>query len=250
MRYDEYAERLRSYRAPGVRLARYGEVHENGRLLPLLSLHTGGRTRLVLTAGFHGEEPSGPLTLLHRLPEVLELARSHDVGLDVFPCINPSGFEGGHRYNASGEQPNNDFLRYEVAPGEWKDQLEAGASFLRWRRYDAGPKETRALRTALAALPLPEAALDLHQDAYTEGDLTYAYVFGDDAPLPAHGGGGLEGGCRSARTPRSTDPCGPTTTGWCAITTAASPTGTGAAGCPSPPRWRRPPTRPRRSPKR
>lgn len=182
MRYDEYAERLRSYRAPGVWLARYGMVHENGRRLPLLSLHTRGRARLVLTAGFHGEEPSGPLTLVHRLPEVLELARSHDVGLDVFPCINPSGFEGGHRYNASGEQPNNDFLRYEVAPGEWKDQLEAGASFLRWQRFDAGPKETRALRSALAALPLPDAALDLHQDAYTEGDLTYAYVFGDDAP--------------------------------------------------------------------
>ena len=62
------------------------------------------------------------------------------------------------------------------------DQLEAGASFLRWRRFEEGPKETRALRSALAVLPLPDAALDLHQDAYTEGDLTYAYVFGDDAP--------------------------------------------------------------------
>jgi predicted deacylase len=182
MDYPEYVERLRM-NAQGARLERYGCVVEEGREYPLLSLHTEGRRRLVITSGFHGEEPSGPLTLMRRLPEVLAYARAQDVALDVFPCINPSGFEAGTRYNRSGEKPNNDFLRYEVAPGgAWKDQLADGEAFLRWELYDGGPKETRAVRTALHALPLPHAALDIHQDNYIPGSLTYAYVFGPSGP--------------------------------------------------------------------
>lgn len=181
MDYPEYLECLRM-NARGARLGRYGTVVEGGREYPLLSLHTEGRRRLVITSGFHGEEPSGPLTLMRRLPEVLAFARERDVALDVFPCINPSGFEAGTRYNRSGEKPNNDFLRYEVSPGVWKDQLAEGEAFLRWTLHDGGPKETQALRSALYALPVPDAALDIHQDNYISGSLTYAYVFGDSGP--------------------------------------------------------------------
>ncbi|MCI0570574.1 MAG: succinylglutamate desuccinylase/aspartoacylase family protein [Myxococcaceae bacterium] len=181
MRFTEYVERLSS-NARGARLERYGAVVEDGREYPLLSLHTEGRRRLVLTSGFHGEEPAGPLTLLEHLPEVLAFARAWGVGLDIFPCINPSGFEAGTRYNLSNERPNNDFIRYQVAPGVWKEQVLEGEAFVGWVLFDGGPKETRALRTALHALPTPDAALDLHQDNYIHGSLTYAYVFGDAAP--------------------------------------------------------------------
>jgi hypothetical protein len=43
------------------------------------------------------------------------------------------------------------------------------------------PAETAALRSALAAEPPPDAALDIHQDPYIEEPCFYAYVFGERA---------------------------------------------------------------------
>ncbi len=178
MDHGAYLERLRRY-ANVADVSEYGSVVEGGRRYPLVRLTVPGERMLVLTAGFHGEEPAGPLTLAEHFAEIAAYARSRKVGLVVFPCINPSGFEAGTRYNASGEKPNNDFLRYEVAPGKWRGELKSGESFLRWKPFAEGPKETRALLQALEALPCPVAALDIHQDNYTPRNVTYAYVFGD-----------------------------------------------------------------------
>ncbi len=178
MQFTEYADRFREY-ARLAEITDYGSVTEGGRDYPLLRAKVPGRHLLVITSGFHGEEPAGPLTLLEHFEEVVEHARRHDVGLLVYPCINPSGFEDGTRYSRSGEKPNNDFLRYETEPGVWKGELRPGEEFLRWVLYDGGPKETRAIRAELAAQPTPNAALDIHQDRYLKEALTYAYVFGD-----------------------------------------------------------------------
>jgi hypothetical protein len=72
-------------------------------------------------------------------------------------------------------------MRYEVAPGIWKDTLRSGESFLRWVTYDGGPKETRAVRAELEKGAVPDAALDLHQDHHIPGQLMYGYVFGPRA---------------------------------------------------------------------
>jgi hypothetical protein len=176
--FREYAERFRQY-VSLAEISDYGSVREGERDYPLLRARVPGKRLLVITSGFHGEEPAGPLTLLEHFAEVVEHARRHDVGLLVYPCINPSGFEDGTRYNRSGEKPNNDFLRYEVEPGKWVGELSSGQPFLRWQLYDGGPKETRAVRAELAAQPTPNAALDIHQDRYLREPLTYAYVFGD-----------------------------------------------------------------------
>lgn len=181
MDYSDYVERLRS-QAHGLEFEVYAGVKEEGRELPLIRLTAPGTRELVITAGFHGEEPAGPLTLLTHLPEVVAAARARDVALRIYPCINPSGFERGHRYNASGEKPNNDFLRYEVSPGAWKGELAPDEPFLRYVLYPEGPKETRALRADLERHPAPVAALDLHQDAALDGSLTYAYFFGERGP--------------------------------------------------------------------
>ena len=179
MEFTEYVERFRRH-SRFAQVDEYGVVQEGGRDYPLLRARTPGRHLLVVTSGFHGEEPAGPLTLMEHLEEVVDHARAHDVGLLVYPCINPSGFEDGTRYNRSGEKPNNDFLRYEVAPGKWKGELRPGGEpYLRWVLYDGGPKETRAIRDELAKQPVPHAALDIHQDRYLKEALTYAYVFGD-----------------------------------------------------------------------
>lgn len=181
MQYAEYLDRFRAH-ARLATVEEYATVVEQGHDYPLLRVTTPGARVCTITAGFHGEEPAGPLTLLEHLPEVLEHARMRGVGLRIYPNINPSGFEVGSRYNKSGEQPNNDFLRYEITPGVWIGELLSGQEeFLRWELAEGGPKETLVLRRELESQPPPHSTLDIHQDRYIEGALTYAYVFGPSA---------------------------------------------------------------------
>jgi hypothetical protein len=177
--FADYATQWRSALQGQAALFDFGSVTENGRVYPLLGATVPGSSTLIITAGFHGDEPAGPLTLLAHGPEIVRYAQDRGVGLRIYPCINPSGFEGHTRYNASGERPNNDLLRYEVAPGVWKGELAPGESFLRYAPTEVVPKETAALARELAALPTPAASLDLHQDNFIHGSVFYAYVFGD-----------------------------------------------------------------------
>jgi len=182
--FAEYEKRWRESLRGVAPVADFGVVVEAGRAYALLSAANaagaaGGRS-VVITAGFHGDEKAGPLTLLAHATELFAYAEARGVGLRLYPCINPSGFEAHTRYNVGGERPNNDFLRYEIAPGVWRGELHAGESALGWRAHDAGPKETLALARELARGPLPTAALDLHQDNFIH--VFYSYVFGDRAP--------------------------------------------------------------------
>ena len=131
---------------------------------------------MVVTAGFHGEEPAGPLTFAHHFGEAAAYAADRNVALRVYPCINPSGFERGQRYNASGEHPNNDFLRYVVA-GQVREEVAVGEPFDSFSTFEGGPKETRALREDLLRFAPPKAALDIHQDAWVKRACFYAYYF-------------------------------------------------------------------------
>lgn len=176
--FRDYSARVREWNLLGD-LVEYGRVAENGRDYPLLRLTVPGERWLTITSGFHGDEQSGPLTLLEYMPAIAEVARSRGVGLRVYPCINPSGFEAHTRYNASGERPNNDLLRYEISPGVWVGELRAGQQYLRWKPHAAGPKETRELIADLERFPAPHAALDIHQDRWLQGRHVYAYTFGD-----------------------------------------------------------------------
>jgi predicted deacylase len=180
VKYRDYADRIRSY-ASLADVAEYGVVTEGGQDYPLFRLTVPGSRWLVITSGFHGEEPSGPLTLAESFADLAAYARARDVGLRVYPCINPSGFEDGTRYNRSGEKPNNDFIRYELSPGSWEELPRGQRSFLGWRLLEGGPKETRAVRADLARFAPPHAALDIHQDNYLPMEVTYAYTFGDSA---------------------------------------------------------------------
>lgn len=176
--YSRYIERFHAYARLGA-VDTIGAVRERGRVYPLLRFSLPGERWLTVTSGFHGEEQAGPLTLLERMDEIVAYASARRVGLRVYPCINPSGFESGSRYNASGERPNNDFLRYEVDRGRWTGELHPGQPFVRWSLHREGPKETRALLQDLERHPAPVAALDIHQDGYMRGRLVYAYTFGD-----------------------------------------------------------------------
>ena len=180
MLFEDYTARFAEH-AKFAQVRPFAHVVEGGRQYPLLRAETPGARRLLITAGFHGVETAGPLTLLAHFAEIAAYAAAHDVGLTVYPCLNPSGFEDATRYNRSGEHPNNDLLRYELTPGQWVGELVAGQTFLRTDVFREGPKETRALVAELEAQPTPHAALDIHQDPYIKQPLSYAYNFGDNA---------------------------------------------------------------------
>ena len=170
----------------------YGSVLEGGCAYPLVGLRLPGPNPVVVTAGFHGDEKAGPRTLLAHTAEIVAYAAERGVGLTVYPCVNPSGFETNTRYNVSGERPNNDFLRYELASGVWRGELYDGQPFKKVvPAWEGLPKETAALARALDRSPTPVAALDLHQDNFIRGPFFYAYIFGDPAwyrPLLARSG--------------------------------------------------------------
>ena len=65
------------------------------------------RRRAYVSAGIHGDEPAGPLALLELLAENVWPV---DCELWLCPCLNPSGFRGNTRENASGRDLNRDYL--------------------------------------------------------------------------------------------------------------------------------------------
>lgn len=187
MRWNELESSLLGHRDLG-RWRTYGHVDDGAGRYPLLRFDapaSPGAPTCLVTAGFHGDEQAGPVTLGAHLEEIVTLARARDVSLVIYPCVNPSGFDAYTRYNRLGERPNNDALRYELADGRVVGELAAGAAFVRTHPHRGGPVETRALVTDLLTLPPPRAALDLHQDPYITGPLTYAYYFGDPSPYRA-----------------------------------------------------------------
>lgn len=175
--YDEYAKRFLAHREI-AEVRSFATLVEGADSYPLLYAEVEGGRTVTITAGFHGDETAGPLTLLEYLPVIAAHARARGVALRIYPCLNPSGFSDGTRYNRSGEAPNNDLLRYELTPGHWVGELASGQEFARLGLHRGGPKETRALLADLERFPAPDAALDIHQDPWLEGELAYAYVFG------------------------------------------------------------------------
>jgi predicted deacylase len=186
MLWEEYLDRLRR-QVPAKLLREYGAVWEAGKAYPLVCIDAPAARTLVVTAGFHGEEPAGPLMFAQHAGEVIDYARKRDVGLRVYPCINPSGFEAGQRYNLSGEKPNNAVIEYEIEQGRWIGELPPGVPEASSRLLKQGwAKETWALVQDLIVArpphPAPLALLDLHQDDEAPSGATYAYVFGGRIP--------------------------------------------------------------------
>lgn len=132
---------------------------------------------IVISAGIHGEEISGPITIAERLEEIVDYAK--DFSLVIYPCTNPSAFNK-QRYNLENEHPNNDHVRYFVND-KWIDDLEDKNEFDNWlwsSQVVKLPKETELLQASLKELPshFINGFLDLHQDIEMRDYGTYAYV--------------------------------------------------------------------------
>ncbi|MGV3771319.1 MAG: M14 family metallopeptidase [Verrucomicrobiales bacterium] len=64
------------------------------------------RKRLYLSSGIHGDEPSGPLTILQLMRENLW---PDDIDIWLVPCLNPAGFRANSRGNDEGIDLNRDY---------------------------------------------------------------------------------------------------------------------------------------------
>lgn len=180
-------EGRRSLGGAALLLHRYGTQSAAGKDYPLFALDIpSDGPALIVSAGFHGEEQAGPLTLLHRLEDIAQYARSKKVWLRLYPCVNPAGFEHYTRYPPGGNA-NNWLYEYETVSGQWHDCLPLGTQpdfaekIAKRLLGDQMQPETRAFLNDIVDRKLPDlrGLLDLHQDFEAQPDDTYAYVFGE-----------------------------------------------------------------------
>jgi predicted deacylase len=181
MRYDELLRRLHTV-AADAQWETYGRVTKRGAEFPLVCLTVPGAGKwLYLIAGFHGEESSGPRCVAHCWPWLVQHARRYGVGVKVYPCVNPIGFDRGRRFSRQRHTFNNSFIEYLVA-GQWQHECGAHETATQIRWAQPVPRETGLLRQHLVRQPRPTAFLDLHQDIDIQGSgASYAYVYGDRA---------------------------------------------------------------------
>lgn len=172
------------------------------------------KSLMLLVSGFHGEEQEGPLTLPDYFDEIYGYANEHGVGVIMYPCVNPSGFDRGMRYSVESAarkyRGNNDFLRYVFDDGSISGELLSGQSCDKWymasdpyvlelqnnrpadERYellldtlllhDAMSKEFDTFGNRICAF------VDLHQDCILDVSgqpYSYVYTFGDTTPYLA-----------------------------------------------------------------
>lgn len=129
--------------------------------------------RVMISAGFHGEEPAGPwgvLALLRDAPDTL----LDQVHLSVLPLVNSTGFAKGLRLNARGENPNRGFGAHAGT-----DRLSAEGALL--------------VQHASHLLPAARDGLYCgHEDQ--EQSHTYLYTFEPNKPPGAFSQGLIETG--------------------------------------------------------
>lgn len=106
---------------------------------------------IAIAAGVHGDEPAGPWAAL-ALVERDELDARY--AYRVWPCTNPSGYAGGTRENAEGDDVNRSFGRGGQTP------------------------EARAVVTANRDRKFA-LSFDLHEDCDADGFYLYEYGEGD-----------------------------------------------------------------------
>lgn len=148
--------------------------------------------RVLVTAGFHGNEIAGPLTFAFHMYELLSFAQRYRVNLFILPLCNPTGWNRNERYSwDKGKFGNNDFVRYHLKAGQKVGDLtgfENNRTYTQlWPAFYACsvPGETnvvqRVLWNQISNGTKFEAAIDLHQDHETlpNSSGAYHYAFGD-----------------------------------------------------------------------
>lgn len=161
--YRELERRWKALRAS--RSVRLREIeYVAGRTLLCVELGDAHGAAVAIAAGVHGDEPAGPWALLE-LIEACEL--DGRFAYRIWPCTNPTGFDGRTRASADGLDVNRTFDGKGTSP-EARAVLEANGG----RKF--------------------ALSLDLHEDCDAAGFYCYEYGGGTIgrsviAALEAHG---------------------------------------------------------------
>lgn len=152
----------------GLTVQELGKIDNDPLLLLTPSVLREG-PKLLVAAGFHGDEPGGCRGII-RFLENVEPTLFQALNLSFLPLVNPTGFRLGQRTNEWGEDPNRGLVHHES---------------------DRGPSEPLPSREGailLQHLPLlkslaADAFLSLHEDV--EYGQFYLYAFENaDKPGP------------------------------------------------------------------
>jgi murein peptide amidase A len=139
------AQLIEVARQKGWELPHQGQS-ASGHPLPILQKASSSDDApvVLLTTGIHGDEPAGPLAVLHCLQNDLFDPRCHWL---LSPLGNPDGLAKASRFNADGIDINRDFKHTHTV-------------------------EARFLKNAYRQLPMPYLHLSLHEDwEYPQGYL-------------------------------------------------------------------------------
>ena len=139
------------------------------------------RGRLALIAGQHGEEQAGVAAICNHWRALQQLVDAWMVEAWIYPCVNPEGFDIGKRWNWRQQKPTNAAIEYEVAPGDWRGELDPGQEPRAVRPCARASDESRWLINDLERCR-PDVVLDLHQDSMVGEGGAFAYVFGRREP--------------------------------------------------------------------
>ena len=158
-----------------------------GRPLRLLSRPGGapGRPRVLLSGGFHGEEPAGPWGLLSFLDTAADDLLAA-VELTLLPLVNVTGFVAGRRLNDWGENPNRGFL-----PGAERPSREGTALLRHGDRLAAAARD--GLVTCHEDVLLSHAYLYTLERSDAPGAFSRSLLEANAAFFPVHPDGEVDG---------------------------------------------------------
>ncbi len=112
----------------GFGVESFGAAPDGTPLLVARRVPKGALMSVYVSSGTHGDEPAGPLALLHWMTRGIP---DPGVAWTVFPLLNPSGWDAGTRENAAGADLNRDYLTLSqpetAAQAAWLEK--SGGSF-------------------------------------------------------------------------------------------------------------------------
>lgn len=120
--YNAILQRLSSLAAsPDKQIQAITEISNNGRVYPIMKISLnagdGKKKRVLISAGIHGDEPSGVETACAFLERGEFKRFERDWEITLLPCLNPFGFEYATRENHEKKDLNR-FFKYHPPPRE------------------------------------------------------------------------------------------------------------------------------------
>jgi hypothetical protein len=107
-------------------------------LLETVSMHPG-KPSILVSAGFHGDEPAGVWASLLFARNYHHMACCGNVNISLLPLVNPTGFCVGTHTNSRGRDPNRGFCNTSSGVPEVSEEgsiLMANANEMRRRATD------------------------------------------------------------------------------------------------------------------